>query len=788
MRITTVIATLRSWVKGLWPFARNPAPPASPTASDPMSEALSATPPGDTGSAPEQSQAGDTRRKTRGEHEGPSKDPPSSDALDDDRQPNGSNSTSVEPPSGSALPEQEPPLSSTDAAHQVPPCSAEAEPEESSTLTPSADEDKEHAPRNSGEHPTRPDRGDRGNTSAGNSRKPKRKPRAIPGRRGRQPGNQGTARRKSPSSRPELVCRKVPASATWAVIVSADEECLLAAVHVEGKPLDFTRRQCRVPSLRGRVTVSCRDGQKHVIPLFEGDPLIFKLRKNWAGEGRRIARITSGYFIVVAPNSWPRTGRVPVEPDNCADPAFQAHYFHRDATPAYGGVDGLPEWGGSLLASGIELTGQHLYDDSDDGMLFVGDPPTLESSQEIEWARVGEETEPGWGQNFLPTDQSLSDILAGREGRFFLRVYNSEGSLLDSVSFRYVRDLRRIEIDGVEYAQDTVLVPRTTGYPPTEVCFVGIDGSTLTLVLRPQAPQAMTLTGRVAVPPHPDADSISCSLGSGANALNISLDLPRIWWRLEDGRPDPGEWRDTPLVMTREEFRAHAYADGNISLLSKRQASVRAGFDDKPDRPYSRTNEGDRIAIPLFHFVDYAQIDDRLNDDALFNVEYAGQIVPLVMISADPIHPIPEIVSFTTEPATIFAGQEANLAWTTRNAGDARVAINPEVGVVESNGASIVRPSRTTRYTLTLAVSGADEVVSTVTLAVDSPPGLGGQRAARVMSRKGGWRNGKGFSTGELRDAGLTKGEAANRSIPTDRRRRTSHPVNVEAVRKVLNA
>ena len=787
MRMTTLIATLRSWVKSLWSFARNPAPPASATASDPISEALPATPPGDTGSDPEHSQAGDTPRETPGEPDGSSEDPPSSEALDDDRQPNESTSTSVRTPSGSAVPEHEPSLSSTDATHQVPLCSAEAEPEESSTLTPSADDDGAYSPPNSGEHPAdgEPDRGDRGNTSAGNSRRTKRRPREIPGRRHQQPGTQGTARRKPPSSRPELICRRVPGSATWEVIVSADEECQLAAVHLEGETLDSTRRQCSVPSLRGRVTVSCQDGQKHVIPLFEGDPLIFKLRKNWAGEGRRIARMTSGHFIVVAPNSLPRTGRAPVEPDSCADPAFQAHYFHRDATAEDAGVDGLPEWSGSLPATGIELTGQHLFDDSDDGMLFVGDAPTLESSPEIEWARVGEETEQGWGQNFLPDEQSLPDVLAGREGRFFLRVYNSEVSLLDSVAFRYVRDLRRIEVDGAEYAQHTVLVPRKTGHPPTEVCFVGTDGSTLTPVLPPQASQAMVLTGRVAVPPHPDADRISCSLGSAANALNIVLDLPRIWWRLEDGRPAPGDWCDTPLVMTREEFRTHAYANGTISLLSKRQASARAGFGDEPDQRYSRTIEGDRIAIPLSNFVDYAQIDERLNDDALFNVEWAGQIVPLIVISADPI---PEVVSFTAEPATICAGQDANLAWTTRNAGDARVAIDPEVGVVESNGACIVRPSRTTRYTLTLAVSGADEVGSTVTVAVDSPPGPGGQRAARVMSRGGGWRSGKGFSSGELLDAGLTVREARNRSIPIDRRRRTSHRANVEAIRNVLDA
>ena len=702
MRMTTVIATLRSWVTRLWPFTANPAPPASPNASDPTSEGLPVIPPGDTGSDPEQSQAGDALREPSGEPDGPSNDPPSGEALDDDRQSDESNSTSVERPSGSAPPEQD-----TDAAHQVPPCSADSESDESSTLALPAADDGEYSPPNSGEHPGHgePDRGNRGNANAGDSRKTSRKPRQIPGRRGRQPGNQRTARRKSPSStRPELICRRVPASVTtWEVIVSADEECQFAAVHLDGETLEITRRQCRVPSLKSHVTVSCHDGQKHVIPLFGGDPLIFKLRKNWAGEGRRIARITSGYFIVVAPTSWHRTGRAPVEPDTCADPAFQAHYFHRDATAADASVDGFLEWGGSPFAAGIELTGQHLYDDSDDGELFVGDAPTLEPSPEIEWARVGQETEQGWGQNFLPDERSLPDVLAGREGRLFLRVYSPDVSLLDSVAFRYVRHLKRIEVDGAEYEQHTVLVPRTTGYPRTAVSLVGTDGSTLTPVLPPQATQAVASTGRVAVPPHPDADRISCRLGSGTNALNIVLDLPRVWWRLEDGRSDPGAWRDTPLGMTREEFKSHAYANGTISLLSKRQASARAGFDDEPDRPYSRTIESDRIAIQLWDFVDYAQIAERLNDDALFNVQWAGQVLPLIVISADPT---PEVVTFTAEPATVVAGQEANVTWTTRNAGDARVTIIPEVGVVESSGACIVRPSRTTRYTLTLTVSG----------------------------------------------------------------------------------
>ena len=533
------------------------------------------------------------------------------------------------------------------------------------------------------------------------------------------------------------------------------------------------------------MVVFSRDGQEHAVPLFEAEPLVFKLRKNWTGEGRRIARITTGHFIVIVPDTWQRTGRAPVEPDSCADPAFRAHYFHRDGTSSAVRVDGFREWRSSADATGIELTGRHIWDDSDDEPLFVGDAPTLEGSPEIEWARVGEETEHGWGQNFRPDRQSLPEVLDGREGRFYLRVYDPEVCLLDSVAFRYVRELTRIEVDGAEYAQRTVLVPTKTGYPRTEVRFIGTDGSTYTPVLPAQAHQTIAPSGAIVVAPRPDADRVWCRFGSGAGAVNIVLDLPRIWWRLEEGRPGSGEWRDTPLVMTREEFKKYAYADATLSLLSKREASVRAGFDDEPNQRYSRAIEADRIAIPLADFVDHAQIDQRLNADAHFQVEWAAEIVSLIVISADPV---PEIVSFTAEPATILAGDEATLEWTTRDAGDARAAIEPDAGVVESEGIHTVSPTETTLYTLTLAISDADDIRKTVTVTVNSLPPPVGQPVARVMSPAGGWRRGKGFSTGELRDAGLTVRDAVDRSISFDRRRRTTHRVNVEAIRSMLDA
>ncbi|MDE2915501.1 MAG: hypothetical protein OXL68_21610 [Paracoccaceae bacterium] len=310
-------------------------------------------------------------------------------------------------------------------------------------------------------------------------------------------------------------------------------------------------------------------------------------------------------------------------------------------------------------------------------------------------------------------------MLGDKEGRFFLRVYDAEMRMLDSIAFRYVRDLRQINVNGTKYVQGTVLMPGETGYPRTEVSLVGTDGSTLSSVLPPQAQQAIAPSGTIEVPPLPDADYITCSLGSGANGVNVVLDLPRIWWRLEDGRAEPGAWRDTPLVMTREEFRNHAYADTTLSILSKRQSSIRAGFGDRPDQPYCRTIEKHSIVIPLAHFVDHAAIDQKLTEDAHFCVEWAGERLPLIRVSADPV---PEITTFTSNPPKVVAGQEAILRWATRNAQSARVRIDPAIGNVKSTGSVRVEPAASMQFTLRLTSSHIDDVTRSVAVTVLTSP------------------------------------------------------------------
>ena len=126
------------------------------------------------------------------------------------------------------------------------------------------------------------------------------------------------------------------------------------------------------------------------------------------------------------------------------DPEFLAHHFFRgndDSTDCIGEFEECK----LLTGEGFVLQGKQVMDDSENGCLFVGSPPGLNPAQGIVYAQVGEERPGGWKSgNFNPADDSLEEVLDGRQGRFFVRVYNDEASLVDSEEFRYCSNLAEI--------------------------------------------------------------------------------------------------------------------------------------------------------------------------------------------------------------------------------------------------------------------------------------------------------------------------------------------------------
>ncbi len=614
-------------------------------------------------------------------------------------------------------------------------------------------------------------------------------PREIPARRGRERGTssrkeKGEPKKSSPGPRAQLIC--IEKEQRWGLYLSADEECPIAKVRQGNEPLASAGGEWSILSFRGSLSITYEDGERHEIELFNDRPLVFKFQGGWQGTGHKVKYITSGHFIVIVPQEWHRRGNVPVEQDGCTDSGFIAHYFSRGREDSSEDAGGFGEYAGPLTKSSFTLIGNRIFDNSDEGELFGGPVLELNLASEVEWVRVGEERDGGWpGDNFKP-DKPLAEVLNGRQGRFFVRVYDDDTKRLDSDEFRYFANLQKILVDGAPYSETSLLIPSSTGHSPTEVQLIGTEDSLILPKL--ETDEAWTTVrpdGTVVVKPHPDGDHVSCKLESDKGSVRVEIKLPRIWWRLSQRGEQSEDWHSVPFEVTRQGFRDRAERDEAIWLrLPLRIASVKAGFDEETDRKYRSDKKGEDVEIPLLDFLDYRQIDQRLNADTSLNIEIGEQVLALIQVSSDPV---PTILSFACEPEAINEGDVATLSWETQDTEPEGVTIEPEIGSVKPNGSRTVSPNETTTYTLRLTAANMDDVTkdATVTIHREAPHGTPPEAMVKCRS---GWRRGKGFSRRELRAAGLAPENDARGFIPVDRRRRSMHPDNVATLRRLTDA
>ena len=632
---------------------------------------------------------------------------------------------------------------------------------------------------------------DEGPGTSSRSSTPRRPPRRHGARRGaRSSGAVPSAanRPPPPPARPELICRRAVGSWQWEIVLSAPDECNVTGVRHHDIALRAEEGEYRLSSLAGVLSVDHADGTATEVVLCTARaPMIFKLADRWSGVGRRIDAVSRGHFVVIVPKGWNRTGPAPVAPEATADPAFQAHYLFRDGDASADGV-GFEECKLALTRAGFSLTGERLYDDSTGGELFIGRTPELRVARGVTWARVGEEKDGGWrGDNFLPAERVLAEVLGPRQGRFFVRVYDISTKLCDNGEFRYVGSLREILVNGKPYTRETVLPPASEGHTPITVRFVGEERAAIRPSLSPNPHHRWVEDeGAIVAEPHPAADELACSLETPSGSVDVSIRLPRIWWCLGRDGEESAAWCATPLAMTRSEFRNYANSDRMIRIRLPRELdSIDVGFDQDLNRTYRSTLTEDAtriVELPLIDFADYSQVDSWLSDDAVLHARCDSSIVSLVRVMADSV---PKIVSFYADPAVMMNGEKVTLYWQTRNAMDGLVSIRPAIGVVPRTGAISVAPHETTRYELSIAVLGRERLVQCVKVTVFSPLKLGRLRAYVTHTYGRGRRPGRGFSLREIHAAGLTTAAATQVGIGIDWRRRTSHGFNIDALRRV---
>ena len=451
----------------------------------------------------------------------------------------------------------------------------------------------------------------------------------------RGPGSNGsegsTDHQTEYNPKPELACRKN--GWQWEILLVVPQEQPPVEVQQNGARLSGSNGKYRLTDFSEDVTIMYGDNEETVEVYNDKSPLIFKLRKRWKGDGQKVGGLSCGYFIVFTPNDWSRTGKPPVVEEACSDAGFSAHYFYSDGSSTDDGFEGhkLPS-----KEEGFSLEGSSIYDDSDQGPLFIGNPPSLVPVKDVFWARIGAEGVRDWkGENFKPADKTVKEVLNGQQGWFYVRVYDEAVQLMDSDHFRYSQTLKEIRVDGTIYSEKMLLVP-SGGHRKTTIQFIDTEGKNIRPEQKGSSPYtSINDDGEAIVARHPDADLTEWKVGG----VDTVIVLPRVWWRITETDEFLDVWRDKPIDMSREEFRENEDAIVQFSLPSNIQ-QIQAGFGSDLDRLYSTNfineNESKRIfELPMRDFVDYEEINTRLLEDTYLQVQCNREVIPIIRVSAE---------------------------------------------------------------------------------------------------------------------------------------------------------
>ena len=523
-------------------------------------------------------------------------------------------------------------------------------------------------------------------------------------------------------------------------------------------------------------------GERERVPLCVDEPMVFRLGEDWQGEGRKVSGVGIGHFVVIAPAGWKRLGDAPVDPEPCVDTGYRAHYFFCSREDGRS-VEGFEECG--VSSSVIVLDGDRVFDDSGQGELFVGKPPVLKAPR-MAVARVGEEGKDGWGETFgLEDGRSLADVLAGREGWFFVRVYREGvGVEADSAHFRYMANLREIRMDGEAYAPDTLLLPKLRGHATVDVEIVWDGRAGAVIGVRTDGSQELEHDGgHLACPADPEAGKLQISVEGQRGVVDVVVKVPRMWWRLSVPGKMDGQWLDQALRTTREEFRTLGLEGAEVRIdVPDRVERVGVGFGNEGATNYRATMNAQRhgCVVPLGHFVDHAEIDRRLFGDVAFSAFFADSEVPLLEIAADPL---PKIVEFSVGCGRVSPGDTVLARWRALECEGVTVSLAPGVGSVGSEGSREIQVKQLMTLTLKLSADGMADIVEERVIEVVEPDAADGRGAVAHAKAPGGWRSAKGFSPREV----SAVGGATELAIRVDRRRRSVHAVNVALLERCVN-
>ena len=444
-------------------------------------------------------------------------------------------------------------------------------------------------------------------------------------------GDNGSQKQRIRHLKPEIICWKQ--GWNWIIGIEVPEGLEAQSVSQNGIQLecDFeTGKGYPLKQVESKVEIIWSGGTEN-IGLFvpERNHLIFKMRNNWRGPGRLVRYSTMGYYLIIVPQDWERdieiSGSASVTPESTQFEKFKAHFFYQEKAEieAIGFI--TPDGKRTRVESRnprFRLVGNEICDASEDkGPLFAKHPPLIQALDggkgwsDVGVIIVGEEGKGKnrWRDSFVPQvgvqeQAMLNELLNERSGWYYLRIYDKDNDLIESMDFRFSKNLEGIKIEGgMSYFPDLNgyenTIVRFLHHPDCKFELIDKDKEHLLEILRENDQTSVT------VPPNPNCDKTNWILNDCGVEIEVSILVERIWWSCSTLEGMPTIWMDKPAQLFRKDF----IATTNKALWVRlpRPLFVRniyGGFDRAKSRFYQVEVERKEVPIPLRDFCDCEEI------------------------------------------------------------------------------------------------------------------------------------------------------------------------------------
>ena len=338
----------------------------------------------------------------------------------------------------------------------------------------------------------------------------------------------------------------------------------------------------------------------------------------------------------MVPESWERdenlSGSPPASPEPISIESCRGHFFDLekggDKRIAFRTSEDKPILIESK-ATRFELVGNQLSDASEGiGPLFGRSPPQIRVLHDRPWEDIGtivigeEGSGRGrWRKSFSPAPEGREQNLPAepaprKDAWYFLRFYDTNDDLVESLDFRLVSALRETKI-----FQPSPF-PSEGEHQSVYVEFHHEPG----FVIQPADDHARSIQAEskdhkaiLTIPPEPIYDETRWRVGSeGKPQIQITILVERLWWAVGHEATLPLEWKDELLSLTCDDFAATSKKALWLRLPQRRWTDrVIAGFEQSRARPYAVKVTEKEISIPLRDFGDCQEMRDRDRDQFL---------------------------------------------------------------------------------------------------------------------------------------------------------------------------